>query len=107
MEYLNSIQIRGKVGAVRLSSVSGKKVANFSVCTEYVSKDKEGNVICELTWHQVVCWQSKRCFELEELYKGQNVYVEGRLRQIRYTSSSGEEKIMYEILASRLETVKD
>lgn len=106
MEHLNKIQIRGTVGTVRLTNIRERTVANFSVFTDYVSKTAEGVVISETTWHQVVCWQSESSFNLIGLSKGQDVYVEGRLRQMRYTNAVGEEKVFTEIVASKLESVK-
>lgn len=107
MEHLNRIQIRGKVGAVRLSEINGTKVASCSVHTDYFYKLHNGADACETTWHNVVCWQSESAESLDLLAKGINVYVEGRLRTMKYTSVSGEEKMFYEIVASKLEFVKD
>ena len=107
MEHLNRIQIRGTVGAIRLSNIGGRAVANFSVCTEHFTKLPDGAVINETTWHQVVCWQSESSFNLIGLYRGQNVYVEGRVRHMKYTNTVGEEKVFSEIIASKLESVKD
>lgn len=107
MEYLNRIQIRGTVGAIRLYNVGGTTVANFSVYTESPSKTAEGVVLREYAWHQVVCTQKDSSFNLIGLYRGQFVYVEGRLRQMKYTNAAGEEKVFCEIVASKLEEVKD
>lgn len=106
MEHLNRIQIRGTVGAIRLSEIHGTKVANFSVCTEYLKAMPGGSPACEITWHNVVCWQSESSESLERLDRGAAVYVEGRMRSTQYTSASGEKKNFYEIIASRLEFVK-
>lgn len=106
MEYLNRIQIRGTVGAVRLNEIHGTKVATFCVATEYLKAMPGGSPACEVTWHNVVCWQSESADSLETLDRGMAVYVEGRMRSTQYTSSSGEKKNFYEIIASRLEFVK-
>ena len=107
MEYLNRIQIRGKVGAVRLSEIHGTKVANFSVRTEHMFEMSNGDVTCETTWHNVVCWQSESAESLDSLAKECSVYVDGRIRMLKYTSSTGGERSFCEILASKLEFVKD
>lgn len=106
MEYLNRIQIRGIVGAVRLNEIHGTKVATFSVSTEHLKKMPGGSHACEVTWHNVVCWQSESSESLETIDRGAAVYVEGRIRSNQYTSASGEKKNFYEIVASRLEVVK-
>lgn len=107
MEHLNRMQIRGTVGSVRLNTVVGSKVANFSVSTDYCYKSLEGMFVCETTWHNVVCWQNTCDVDLEQIDKGCNVFVEGRLRTTRYTCSNGSEKVLYELIASRVELVKD
>lgn len=106
MEHLNRIQIRGIVGAVRLNEIHGTKVATLSVSTEYLREMPGGSHACETTWHNVVCWQSESADSLESIDRGAAVYVEGRMRTTQYTSSSGEKKNFYEIVASRLELVK-
>ena len=35
MEHINRIELQGHVGTVRTNEVSGKKVVNFSLATEY------------------------------------------------------------------------
>ena len=106
MEYLNRIQIRGTVGAVRLNEIHGTKVANLSVATEYLKQMPGGSPACEVTWHNVVCWQSESADSLENIDRGTAIYVEGRMKSTQYTSTSGEKKNFYEIIASRLEVVK-
>ena len=106
MEHLNRIQIRGIVGAVRLSEIHGVKVANLSVSTEYLKQMPGGSPACEVTWHNVVCWQSESADSLESIDRFTAVYVEGRMRSTHYTSATGEKKNFYEIIASRLEVVK-
>lgn len=107
MEYLNRIQIRGTVGAIRLQNIGGRTVANFSVCTEHFSKTEDGVVLNETAWHQVVCWQKDSSFNLVGLHRGQCVYIEGRVRQMKYTNAAGEEKVFNEIVANKLEQGKD
>lgn len=106
MEYLNRIQIRGTVGAVRLNEIHGTKVASLSVATEYLKQMPGGSPACEVTWHNVVYWPRENADSLENIDRGTAVYVEGRMRSTQYTSASGEMKNFYEIIASRLEVVK-
>lgn len=107
MEYLNRVQIRGKVGAVRLNEIHGIKVANFSVSTECLNEISDGSLVNESTSFTVCGWQSEAKFNLEKLAKGDNVYVEGRFRTMKYTNHLGVEKVLYEIVASSIELVED
>lgn len=108
MEHINKIVIQGTVGTVRLQELCTSKVANLSVATTLVlSNTMDGLAITEITWHNVVAWDSIVKGDVTKLEKGVNVRVEGRLRNTRYTSADGTEKMYYEIMASNLEIIKD
>lgn len=107
MEHINKIVIQGTVGTVRLQELCSSKVANFSVATTMVLSNMDGNVISDITWHNVVAWDSVVKGDITKLEKGVNVRVEGRVRNTRYTAADGTEKMFYEIMASNLEIIKD
>ncbi len=103
MESLNKIELRGNVGNVRLAEVGSGRVANFSLATNYIYKNKDGEPMVETTWHYIVAWDMKGMPDLERIQKGSPVYVCGRLRQTRYTGADGTEKQIYEVIANRLQ----
>ena len=107
MEHINKVEIRGNVGTVRMNEHNGKKVANFSVVTDFIYKSREGIPLSETTWHNVVAWSGKDIADLELVSKGTMVYVQGRLRGNKYTSVDGTEKYFYEILAQKLQIITD
>lgn len=107
MEHINKIVIRGTVGTVRLQELCSSKVANFSVATTMVLSNMDGNVISDITWHNVVAWDSVVKGDITKLEKGVNVRVEGRVRNTRYTAADGTEKMFYEVLANEVEIIKD
>jgi single-strand DNA-binding protein len=100
MEQLNKIELRGKVGNVRISRVGENVVANFSLATNYVYMSKDGQPVVETTWHTVVAWDGKGMPDLTKIDKGSSLYVCGRLRNTRYTSSDGTEKQAMEVIAN-------
>lgn len=102
MEPLNKIELRGNVGNIRLAEVGNGRVANFSLATNYLYKNKDGEHTVETTWHNIVAWDIKGMPDLRKIQKGSPVYVCGRLRQTRYTGSDGTERQTYEVIASRL-----
>lgn len=108
MQYINKIELQGKIGTIRVNEVTSKKVANFSLLTEHLIKTKEGNVIAEHSWHNVVVWEGEntdpRIFNAQ---KGDIVNVTGRTRNNRYTGADGLEKIFTEVLASKLKLVTE
>lgn len=106
MEQLNRITLRGIVGSVRVSDISGKKVARISVATNYAYKQNECAVI-ETTWHSVVAWDKPEFPALDSIKRGHALSIEGRLRQQRYTDSNGSEHTVTEVIASKLELVTE
>ena len=107
MEHINRIEIQGRVGTVRTNIVNDTMVANFSVATDYLYKGKDGAGVSETTWHNVVAWAGKEMPDLRRITKGTPVYVSGRMRTSKYTTSEGVEKHFYEILAYRIRILSD
>lgn len=107
MEHINKIEIQGVVGAVRTQVVFGEMVSNFSVVTNTIYCNKQGDSIAETMWHNVVVWQSATSTDLNKVEKGKSVRVVGRLRQMKYTDVHGEEKIFHEILANEFSIIDD
>ncbi len=99
MEHLNSVTLRGFVGNVRIMDVQDRKVANFSVATNYAFKNSNGEAVIETTWHNVTAWSGCKSVDITAIRKGVAVEVEGRIRTNRYTGSNGESRVIYEVLA--------
>lgn len=106
MEYINRVEIQGEVGAIRLRVCMDKIIAVMSVETAIIVTDYSMPLV-ERTWHQVVAEESEKIRCLENVFKGSKVHVVGRIRQTRYTSNSGEEKVLNEILASELSIIEE
>ena len=106
MEQLNKIEIRGIIGSVYVKDFSNAKVANISVATDYSYTSKDGSMVIETTWHSVVAWEGKDIQNLSQLKKGTFIHVIGRLRNRKYTTPDGIERIAYEIIANKVEIVE-
>ena len=107
MEHLNKIELRGIIGSVRVQNVADTKVANFSVATNSAFKSQAGAIVVETTWHNVVAWEGRGIAPLDQLTKGAQVHVCGRLRNRRYTASDGTERTVNDIVAGTVELVAD
>ena len=89
---INRIELLGTVGTSRINEIQGKKVVNFSLCTEKIySTDKTS--YCECTWHNAVAWEGstidKDAFTMQ---KGDRIHLVGTTRNSRYTAADGSEK---------------
>ena len=102
MEYINKIELLGKVGTVRTNVVNGTRVANFSLVTDFLYKTRDGNPVSEATWLNVVAWEGREIQDMDYIAKGAVVHVHGRIRSSKFEGSDGTEKQLYEVLANRL-----
>lgn len=102
MEYINRIELQGIVGNSRLMTVGTNEVVRFGLATSQFLKRGDNIMHEETVWHSVTAWSGEDIPNLAGITKGAWVYVAGRLRQNRYTTESGEEKVFYEVLASEV-----
>lgn len=107
MEQLNNVTLRGIVGSVKVNDISEKKLVKFYLATNYAYKTPDGYAVIETTWHNIVAWEKPEFPPLDTLKRGDALYIEGRLRQQRYTDSSGHEHSVCEVIASKLERLDE
>ena len=107
IEHINKIELQGHVGTVRTNEFNGSKVANFTMVTEFMYKSREGNIVSESTWHNIVAWESSQISDLDKIVKGMPVNVTGRLRVSRYTSADGIEKQYHEVMANKIRFLRE
>lgn len=106
MEYLNSIELQGYIGSIRIITIDDTRVAHFSLATCYMYKSNRGDYISETTWHNITAWEGQVIEDLSRLEKGCIVSVTGRVRNQRYTSSDETERTFNEVLANKLCIIK-
>src|SRR3989344_1580627 len=101
---LNKVMIIGNV--VRDPDIrttpSGQNVASFSIATNLVWKDKEGNRQKKAEFHNVVAW--RRLGEIVGQYvkKGSKIYLEGRLETRSWDDQNGIKRFRTEIIADNM-----
>jgi single-strand DNA-binding protein len=83
---------------------SGIQVCSFSVATNRVFKDKEGNKKEQADFHNIVVFGRQAETAGQYLKKGQSVLVEGRIQTRSWDDKgSGEKKYRTEIVADRVQ----
>ncbi len=102
---LNKAMIIGNLGSdpeLRYTQ-SSTPVANLSIATNRVWKDKQGQRQEKTEWHKVVVFgrQAETCEQY--LSKGRQVYVEGRLQTREWTDKSGNKRYSTEIVAQTVQ----
>ena len=106
MEYINRIELQGKVGTVRSNVVNGTRVVNFSLVTDYLYKTRDGNPVSEATWFNIAAWEGREITNLDQIVKGAVVHVHGRVRSAKFEGADGTEKQLYEVFANKLHTLE-
>lgn len=102
MEYINKVELAGKVGTIRINTVGERQVANISVATARTFVANNGESIVVTDWHNVVAWESdKNNFQF--LDKGSDVHIFGTLRTRKYTSNDGVERHVTEVVADSID----
>ena len=56
----------------------------------------------ETTWHNIVAWSRKGMPDFEAIRKGTFLALEGKIRYVKYTNATGEEKNLTEIVAQKI-----
>ena len=99
---MNRIQLRGRVGNVRISMVAGRSVCRFSVATNTIYRNAENQPVEEVTWHNCFLWSSKRYPDISFIRVGRPVEVTGRIRSNKYTGSDGIERVATEVAVNEI-----
>jgi single-strand DNA-binding protein len=83
---------------------SGIQVTSFSVATNRVFKDRDGNKKEQADFHNIVVFGRQAETAAQYLKKGQNVLIEGRMQTRSWDDkATGEKKYRTEIIADRVQ----
>jgi single-strand DNA-binding protein len=104
MASVNKVILIGNLGKdpeIRYTQ-SGEPIANFSLATNEVWTDKNGERQERTEWHQIVVWgkQGENCGKY--LKKGRPVFVEGRLQTRSWEDKQGSKRYTTEIVATEV-----
>ncbi|SDK45312.1 single-stranded DNA-binding protein [Bradyrhizobium ottawaense] len=99
---LNKVELIGRLGKdpeVK-NLTNGSAVANFSVATSEVWKDKRSGEKQEKTeWHNIVVWNEKTIEFVEKyLAKGDLVRIEGKIQTRKWQDQDGKDRYSTEIV---------
>ena len=81
---------------------SGVSVANFTLATNEFYKDKQGTRIERTEWHTIAAWRGLADMAEKYLKKGQQVYVEGKIRTRQYQDKDNQTRYVTEIIAEEI-----
>ena len=95
----NKVQLIGNLGGnpeVRTLD-SGRKLARFSVATNEIYHNANGEKVKETQWHNLVAWGKVAEIAEKYLAKGSEVVIEGKLVSRNYTDKEGNKKYVTEV----------
>lgn len=110
MEFINEVTLQGIVGNIRVDTFNGIKMARLSLATNRAYTSKDGSVIIDTTWHNVVAWENPdkpdAITDLNAVSKGDKIRVTGYIHNNKYTGTDGIDRTVTEIKATTLAHVK-
>ncbi|UOQ73811.1 single-stranded DNA-binding protein [Hymenobacter cellulosilyticus] len=80
----------------------GSSVAHFTLATNDSYKDKSGNRVERTEWHNITAWRGLAEMAEKYLKKGQQIYVEGKLRTRQYQDKDNQTRYITEIVADEI-----
>lgn len=81
---------------------SGQTVASFSVATNLVWNDQNGQQQSKTEFHNIIAWRKLGEVCGQYLSKGMKVYLEGRLQTSEWTAPDGAKRQKTEIVADNM-----
>src|SRR5258705_13328828 len=95
----NKVQLIGHLGNQpdERTTEAGKKWARFSVATNEVYRNAQGEKVTETQWHNLIAWGKVAEIAEKFLHKGSEVAIEGKLINRSYTDKDGVKKYLTEV----------
>ena len=81
---------------------NGASVANFSIATSETYKDKNGERQTQTEWHNIVLWRGLAEIAEKYLRKGNQVYIEGKLRTRSWDDKDGVTRYTTEVVGDQM-----
>ena len=102
---LNKVMLIGNLGKdpeVRYLE-GGTAVANFPIATSESYKDKNsGERITNTEWHNIVLWRGLAEVAEKYLKKGNQVYIEGKIRTRAWEDKEGQKRYTTEVVGDTM-----
>ena len=106
---LNKVMIIGHLGRdpeMRYTP-SGRPVTTFSVAVSRSWNSSDGERRSETEWFKIVAWGNLAEICKKYLFKGQQVYIEGRLQTRRWEDKDSQQRTSVEVVANEMTMLGD
>ncbi len=104
MRGVNKVMLIGNLGKdPDIQYLEGNiPVSKFPLATTETHKDKNGKLISQTEWHNIVLWRGLAELAQKYLHKSSLVYIEGRLKTRYWEDREHNKKVATEIIADNL-----
>ncbi len=85
------------------TTMSGQMVTTFSLATNRVWINKQGQRQEDTQFHNIVVWGRQAEIASQFLKKGTMVFIEGRIQSRSWQDNQGQNRRVFEIVAERLQ----
>lgn len=103
---LNRATLIGHVGQIEIKAYDGqngpRKCATFSFATTERYRDRNGEIVNNTEWHNIVSWNHAELCE-KYVQKGSLLYIEGKIRTRSWEDKHGNKRYTTEILAEKID----
>ncbi len=101
---VNKVILIGNIGnkpEIRYTP-SGAPVISFSLATNEKWVNAENETINNTEWHNIVAWNKLAEFANQYLFKGQSIYLEGKIRSSNWTDENNNKRTKVDIVCSTI-----
>lgn len=101
----NNVHLSGNVGkAPEIRTLTtGKKLAKFSLATRETYTNHKGEKVTDTQWHNIVAWGKMAEIVEQQVPRGREVEIEGKLNSRCYEDKDGKRKYITEIVCRELQ----
>ena len=104
----NNVQLSGNVGRAPeiLTLSTGKKLAKFSIATRETYTNHKGEKVTDTQWHNIIAWGKMADMVEQQVLKGREIEIEGKLSSRNYEDKNGNKKYVTEVVCRELKLLE-
>lgn len=104
MSKTNSVRLIGHLGQdpKLVSNSENSSVVSFSLATNEVYKDAQGNKATRTEWHNIVSFGRVANLIIQYCKRGEFIMLNGRLQTRQYTNKEGQQRYVTEIITEEI-----
>jgi single-strand DNA-binding protein len=101
---LNRVMLIGNLGAdpIHRVTANNKDVTDIRIATTESWRGEDGNRNQATEWHKIVIWGRTAISVRDNLKKGSQVYIEGKIKTRKWTDNENRDRYSTEIVANKV-----